>query len=166
MTKIPTSPKKSLRHDVRIIKKYPNRRLYDTTASSYVTLADIKAMVIASEPCMVIDSKTDIDLTRAILLQIILEEEVNGTPIFSAPVLANIVKFYGHAMQGIIGGYLERTFQSILDIQNHTSGNTVFTQFQEQIQKQTIDFQEKSKNFQEKMAQQFEQFFDLMKGKE
>jgi hypothetical protein len=73
----------------RVIKKYPNRRLYDTDTSSYITLAEIKQLVMENEPCVVRDAKTGEDLTRSILLQIILEEEANGTPMFTAAVLAN-----------------------------------------------------------------------------
>src|SRR5690606_13541044 len=82
---------------VRIIKKYPNRRLYDTDTSSYITLAEVKALVMDNEPFVVRDAKSNDDLTRSILLQIILEEETAGVPIFTEQVLANIIRFYGHA---------------------------------------------------------------------
>jgi polyhydroxyalkanoate synthesis repressor PhaR len=83
----------------RILKKYPNRRLYDTRASSYITLADVKKMVLDNERFEVRDAKTGDDLTRSILLQIILEEETGGVPMFSTQMLAQIIRFYGHAMQ-------------------------------------------------------------------
>lgn len=101
----------------RVIKKYPNRRLYDTDTSSYITLAEVKRLVMDSEPFMVFDVKTGEDLTRSILLQIILEEEANGSPMFTAPVLASVIRFYGHAMQGLMGGYLEKNIQSLMDVQ-------------------------------------------------
>lgn len=101
----------------RVIKKYPNRRLYDTDTSTYITLAEVKQLVMDSKPFMVCDAKTGEDLTRSILLQIILEEEANGTPMFTAPVLASVIRFYGHAMQGLMGGYLEKNIQSLLDVQ-------------------------------------------------
>jgi len=101
----------------RVIKKYPNRRLYDTETSSYITLSEIKALVMQSEPFEVRDVKTGEDITRSILLQIILEEEANGTPMFTAPVLKSLIRFYGHAMQGFMGGYLEKNIQSLLDMQ-------------------------------------------------
>jgi polyhydroxyalkanoate synthesis repressor PhaR len=101
----------------RVIKKYPNRRLYDTDTSSYITLAEVKQLVMDSEPFVVRDVKTGEDLTRSILLQIILEEEANGTPMFTAPVLASVIRFYGQAMQGFMGGYLEKNIQSLMDIQ-------------------------------------------------
>lgn len=103
--------------DERVIKKYPNRRLYDTTTSSYITLSDIKSMVMNSEAFVVRDAKTAEDLTRSILLQIILEEEAAGTPMFTTSVLTNIIRFYGHAMQGFMGGYLEKNMQSLQDMQ-------------------------------------------------
>ncbi len=102
----------------RVIKKYPNRRLYDTDTSSYITLTEVKQLVMESEPFLVIDAKTGIDLTRSILLQIILEEEGNETPMFTASVLASVIRFYGHAMQGLMGGYLEKNIQSLMDVQN------------------------------------------------
>ena len=101
----------------RILKKYPNRRLYDTEVSSYITLADVKAMVLSNRPFEVRDAKTGEDLTRAILLQIILEEETGGMPIFSSAMLSQIIRFYGHAMQGMMGSYLEKNLQTFTDIQ-------------------------------------------------
>ena len=104
--------------DVRTIKKYPNRRLSDTQTSTYVTLAEIKKMVMAASPVVVVDAKTGEDLTRSILLQIILEEESAGVPMFSEAVLSNIIRFYGHAMQGHMGSYLESHVQSFMDWQS------------------------------------------------
>jgi polyhydroxyalkanoate synthesis repressor PhaR len=103
--------------DERLIKKYPNRRLYDTQTSTYVTLADINQLVMASESFKVLDAKTDEDLTRSILLQIILEEEACGVPIFSTQMLQQMIRFYGHSMQGLMGSHLERTMQSFMDMQ-------------------------------------------------
>jgi polyhydroxyalkanoate synthesis repressor PhaR len=101
----------------RILKKYPNRRLYDTQLSSYITLADVKAMVLTGESFEVRDAKTAEDLTRSILLQIILEEESGGVPIFSTAMLSQLIRFYGHAMQGMMGSYLENNLQTFTDIQ-------------------------------------------------
>lgn len=103
--------------DVRVLKKYPNRRLYDTTASSYITLADVKKMVMSGENFIVRDAKTSDDLTRSILLQIILEEESGGVPMFSSQMLAQIIRFYGHSMQGMMGSYLEKNLQTFTEIQ-------------------------------------------------
>ena len=101
----------------RVIKKYPNRRLYDTSTSTYVTLAEVKQLVMQGESVVVRDAKTSEDLTRSILLQIILEEEAGGAPMFSEAALANIIRFYGHAMQGFMGAYLEKNVQMFTEIQ-------------------------------------------------
>ncbi len=102
----------------RLIKKYPNRRLYDTQTSSYITLTDVKQLVLDADEFTVVDAKTSEDLTRSILLQIILEEEANGAPMFSSVVLSQIIRYYGHAMQGMMGSYLEKNVQAFTDIQN------------------------------------------------
>lgn len=102
----------------RVIKKYPNRRLYDTDTSSYITLAEVRQLVIDREPVVVRDAKTSEDLTRSILLQIILEEEAGGAPMFSEAMLANIIRFYGHAMQSHMGSYIEKNVQMFTDFQN------------------------------------------------
>ncbi len=101
----------------RVIKKYPNRRLYDTQTSSYITLSDVRALVMGSTPFAVLDAKTSEDLTRSILLQIILEEESGGAPMFSELVLANIIRLYGNAMQSFMGTYLEKNVQAFMDLQ-------------------------------------------------
>jgi polyhydroxyalkanoate synthesis repressor PhaR len=102
---------------VRTLKKYPNRRLYDTRNSSYITLADVKQMVLAGEDFEVRDAKSGEDLTRSILLQIILEEESGGVPMFSTQALAQIIRFYGHAMQGVMGTLLEKNLQTFTEMQ-------------------------------------------------
>lgn len=108
----------STKSPLRIIKKYPNRRLYDTDASAYITLAEVKALVMSGESFVVRDAKTGADLTRSILLQIILEEEAGGAPMFSEAVLANIIRFYGQALQGFMGTYLEKNVQTFTEIQS------------------------------------------------
>jgi len=102
----------------RAIKKYPNRRLYDTANSGYITLADVKQMVLDHIEFQVIDAKTGDDLTRSILLQIILEEESAGMPMFSSEMLAQMIRFYGNALQGIMGNYMEQNVKAFLAIQN------------------------------------------------
>ena len=105
-------------HDLgRVIKKYPNRRLYDTETSIYITLTDVRQLVMDKALFVVTDAKTNDDLTRSILLQIILEEESGGAPMFTEAVLANIIRFYGNAMQGFMGAYLEKNVQSFMDMQ-------------------------------------------------
>ena len=101
----------------RIIKKYPNRRLYDTSTSTYITLAEVRQLVIDGAQVVVRDAKSGEDLTRSILLQIILEEEAGGAPMFSEAALANIIRFYGHAMQGFMGAYLEKNVQMFTEVQ-------------------------------------------------
>lgn len=112
-TKSATSAQPAL----RVIKKYPNRRLYDTETSTYITLAEVKELVMARESFVVRDAKTGDDLTRSILLQIILEEEAGGAPMFTEELLANIIRFYGHTMQGFMGSYLERNIQAFVEMQ-------------------------------------------------
>jgi polyhydroxyalkanoate synthesis repressor PhaR len=102
---------------VRVIKKYPNRRLYDTANSGYITLADVKQMVLDHIEFKVIDAKAGDDLTRQILLQIILEEESGGVPMFSSEMLAQMIRFYGNALQGIMGKYMEQNIHAFLAIQ-------------------------------------------------
>ncbi|MBA4176611.1 MAG: polyhydroxyalkanoate synthesis repressor PhaR [Leptothrix sp. (in: Bacteria)] len=102
---------------VRILKKYPNRRLYDTQTSSYITLADVKEMVLGGAAFEVRDAKTGEDLTRSILLQIILEEESGGVPMFTTQALAQIIRFYGHAMQGVMGTMIEKNLQAFTELQ-------------------------------------------------
>ena len=103
----------------RLIKKYPNRRLYDTQTSTYITLADVKQLVLAGESFTVIDAKSSEDLTRSILLQIILDEESGGVPMFSANMLSQVIRFYGNAMQGMMGDYLEKNIQAFVEIQSN-----------------------------------------------
>lgn len=108
----------------RLIKKYPNRRLYDTQTSSYITLTDVKQLVLDNEEFTVVDAKSGDDLTRSILLQIILEEESHGVPMFSSGALSQIIRYYGHAMQGMMGNYLEKNIQTFIDIQNKLAENS------------------------------------------
>ena len=102
---------------VRTIKKYPNRRLYDTANSGYITLADVKQMVLKQEEFQVVDAKSGDDLTRQILLQIILEEESGGVPMFTSDLLSQMIRSYGNAMQGFMGSYLEKNIRAFQDIQ-------------------------------------------------
>jgi len=113
----------SQENGIRVIKKYPNRRLYDTATSAYVVLADIKQLVMRHTPFVVRDVKTGDDLTRSILLQIILEEEAAGMPLLSERMLANIIRFYGHAMQGDMGIYLENSVQTLIELQEKLAAN-------------------------------------------
>jgi polyhydroxyalkanoate synthesis repressor PhaR len=102
---------------IRLIKKYPNRRLYDTRTSSYITLSNVKDLVLGHEDFQVVDAKSGEDLTRSILLQIILEEEAGGAPMFTSDLLAHMIRFYGNAMQGMMGKYLESNIKSFSEMQ-------------------------------------------------
>ena len=97
---------------VRLIKKYPNRRLYDTRTSAYITLSDVKELVLSRVSFKAVDAKTGENLTRSTLLQIIAEEEMSGVPLFSTELLSQMIRFYGHPMQAMLGKYLETSVQS------------------------------------------------------
>ncbi len=103
--------------ETRIIKKYPNRRLYDTAISSYITLADVKRLVLEAVDFQVVDAKTHEDITRTILLQIISEEEEGGEPIFSSQLLAQLIRAYGGNMQNMLTSYLEKSLELWADQQ-------------------------------------------------
>ena len=130
----------------RLIKKYPNRRLYDTRTSTYITLADVKKLVLQGEEFQVVDAKTSEDLTRSILLQIILEEESAGAPMFSSDVLTQFIRCYGNAMQGMLGPYLERNMQLFGEIQKRMQEQSRKlygepAKFNEELWKQFMSFQ-------------------------
>ena len=98
----------------RVIKKYANRRLYDAADSRHVTLEDLRKLIVQGEKIKVVDDKSGEDLTRAILLQIIADQEQFGQPILSTPTLESIIRFYGDAMQGFMGRYLEQAVASFV----------------------------------------------------
>jgi polyhydroxyalkanoate synthesis repressor PhaR len=102
---------------LRTIKKYPNRRLYDTANSGYITLVDVKQMVLENIEFQVVDAKSGEDLTRSILLQIILDEESVGVPMFSSEMLSQMIRFYGTAQQSVMGQYMEQNVKAFLAIQ-------------------------------------------------
>lgn len=101
----------------RVIKKYPNRRLYDTEISSYITIEDVRQLIVDGEEFEVRDARSGDDLTRQVLLQIISEHEQDGEPVLSTQLLSQIIRFYGDSMQGFMGTYLERSMQMFLDQQ-------------------------------------------------
>ena len=103
--------------EIRIIKKYPNRRLYDTEISSYITIEDVRQLIIDGEEFEVRDAKTGEDLSRAVLLQIIADQEQDGEPMLSTQLLSQIIRFYGDSLQGFMGNYLERSMQIFLEQQ-------------------------------------------------
>ena len=101
----------------RVIKKYPNRRLYDTEISSYITIEDVRQLIVEGEEFEVRDARTGDDLTRCVLLQIIAEHEQDGEPVLSTQLLSQIIRFYGDSLQSYMGNYLERSMQMFLDEQ-------------------------------------------------
>ena len=103
--------------DVRIIKKYTNRRLYDTVASRHVTLDDLRKLIAGGEKVQVVDEKSGEDLTRAILLQIIAEQEQFGTPVLSSEILEAIIRFYGNPAQELLTNYLEKSLGGLMQQQ-------------------------------------------------
>lgn len=102
----------------RVIKKYPNRRLYDTEISSYITIEDVRQLIVDGEDFEVVDARSGADLTRQVLLQIISEHEQDGTPILSTELLSQIIRFYGDSLQGFMGTYLERSMHAFLEQQH------------------------------------------------
>ncbi len=102
---------------VRIIKKYPNRRLYDTEDSCYITLAEVRELVIAEVPFIVVEKKTDEDITRSILLQIILEQESESNPLFSNDNLQRFIRYYGSAPQQGFSEFIGQSLQFFHDQQ-------------------------------------------------
>ena len=156
----------------RLIKKYPNRRLYDTRTSAYITLADVKQLVLENEEFQVIDAKTSDDLTRSILLQIILEEESGGMPIFSSMALRQIIRFYGHSMQGVMGSFLDKNIQAFMEIQERVAeqspgvygtqfGPEAWSQF---MNVQTPILQNMMNNYIDQSKNLFVQMQDQMQG--
>lgn len=102
---------------VRIIKKYPNRRLYDTEISSYITLEDVRQLILDREAFTIRDARSGSDLTRGVLMQIIAEHEEHGQPIFTSELLTQVIRFRGDSLQGALGSFLERSLQFFLDQQ-------------------------------------------------
>ena len=150
----------------RVIKKYPNRRLYDTSTSAYITLGEVKQLVLQRENVLVKDAKTGEDVTRSILLQIILEEEAAGIPMFSEAALANIIRFYGHAMQGHMGSYIEKNLQMFTDFQTklaEQTGNTDAWAKMMQMPQAMLPagYAEQIQKMQEQMRQQTEQMMGM-----
>jgi polyhydroxyalkanoate synthesis repressor PhaR len=168
-----TGAEQELPGGVRVLKKYPNRRLYDTRTSSYITLADVKQMVLGGEDFEVRDAKTAEDRTRSILLQIILEEEAGGVPMFSTDMLANLIRYYGHAMQGMMGSYLEKNLQTFIEMQKRFADQAqvftpeAWTQFLN-APGMMGSYLEQSKNLftqmQQQMAKQAETLFPGVQG--
>ncbi len=110
-------------NESRVIKKYPNRRLYDTVESRYITLADIRRLVMDKVDFVVIDKKTQEDITRSILLQVIAEQEHAGEPLMSQDFLSQVIRSYGGAMQSFVGSYLEQSLKLLASQQQQMREN-------------------------------------------
>ena len=168
------TPEENMEHPVRLIKKYPNRRLYDTKTSSYITLADVKQMVLKQEDFQVVDAKSGEELTRQILLQIILEEESGGVPMFSSDLLSQMIRSYGGAMQGFMGSYLEKNVQAFTDMQAKLAEQSVsvtpemwtkFLNMQNPMMQGLMgNYVEQSKTMFEKMQEQMQKQTEQMLG--
>lgn len=111
---------------MRIIKKYPNRRLYDTEKSTYITLAEVLKIIREDKEFKVVDAETGEDITRSILVQIIIEQESGDTPIFTTDMLTKFIRFYDDAAQNLFGEFLEKNMQ-------------MFTEQQQRFQKQMVE---------------------------
>jgi len=143
----------------RVIKKYPNRRLYDTAQSRYITLSDVRRLVVEKQEFVVVDQKTHEDITRSILLQVIAEQE-NGEPMMSQDFLSQVIRSYGSAMQGFVGSYLENSLklfanqqQQMRERMNESGATDPFTAFANLTQK-NMDFWRSMQD----------QFFNAMSG--
>jgi polyhydroxyalkanoate synthesis repressor PhaR len=100
--------------DPRVIKKYPNRRLYDTVESRYITLADVRRLVVERIEFVVVDKKNNADITRSILLQVIAEQEHLPEPILSQDFMVNVIRSYGSVAQTLVGGHLEQAMRQFV----------------------------------------------------
>lgn len=142
--------------DKRIIKKYPNRRLYDTEVSKYITMEDLKKLVLAGTDFTVVDVKTEEDLTRSVLLQIIAEQEHGGDPIFSTDTLTQIIRFYGDSIQGVASQFLTQSLdmftnqhKKVQDQLHNTVSNDPVSAMAELTQKNLELWQNMQKSFYE-----------------
>jgi polyhydroxyalkanoate synthesis repressor PhaR len=100
--------------DPRVIKKYPNRRLYDTVESRYITLADVRRLVVERIDFVVVDKKNNSDITRSILLQVIAEQEHLPEPILTQDFMVNVIRSYGSNVQNLVSGHLEQALKVFL----------------------------------------------------
>ena len=139
----------------RVIKKYPNRRLYDTSESKYVTLSDVRELVLQGVAFCVIDKKSGDDITRSILLQIIIEQEEEGDPMFSSDVLEQMIGFYGNSVQGQAGEFIRSSLELFQEqqrrFQEQVTGamqsNPLTSSFAEVAQRNMDTWQQMQKSF-------------------
>lgn len=146
---------------VRIIKKYPNRRLYDTTISSYITLDEIRELVLNREEFQVIDTKTEQDITHATLLQIISEqEEKSANSLFTSDLLQDLIRSYGNSMQDVYSEFLTQGIKALIEQQaqiqksmNAVMENNPFNAFQKMAENNLQFFSEFQKSWLEKLRE-------------
>lgn len=138
----------------RVIKKYANRRLYDAASSRHVTLEDLRKLIVAGERIKVVEDKSGEDITRSILLQIIADQEQFGQPILSTPTLEAIIRFYGNALQGFMGRYLEQSVATFVQQQqalqsqiNKLIGGTPLAPFGDLMQQNLALWQQMQESF-------------------
>lgn len=146
----------------RLIRKYTNRRMYDTYTSTHVNVNDIRQLVIDETPFQVVDAKSGEDLTRSILLQIIQEAENDGEPIFSSDMLKGIIRFYG-PLQGMLGSYLEQSIQTVVDLQTKASvqSSQAWSEFMRQQTPATGDLMNEYMERSKKLYQSTQSLFGL-----
>jgi polyhydroxyalkanoate synthesis repressor PhaR len=102
----------------RIIRKYANRRLYDTEESRHINKEDVRRLIASGQDVRIVDEGSGDDITRSVLLQLVAEQELGGKPVLSDQMLTQIIRFYDHPMQGILGSYLQQSFESFLQQQS------------------------------------------------
>jgi polyhydroxyalkanoate synthesis repressor PhaR len=140
----------------RIIKKYPNRRLYDTVVSRYITVADVRDLVMKKAEFKVVDANSNEDITRPTLMQIIMEQEAGGQPLFTTDILSKMIRFYGNSVQGVFSTYLERSLELFVEQQTRlqrqvremmTSSSTPFELMADLTQRNLEIWNEMQRNF-------------------
>ena len=158
--------------EFRIIKKYPNRRLYDTEISSYITLEEVRQLVVDGEKFEVRDAKSGAELTRSVLLQIISEHEERGEPMFTTELLSQVIRFYGDSLQGFMGSYLEKSLQVFLDQQhqfrsqlNNIMGTTPWSMVNDMTERNMDMWKSMQKGFLTDVANKTRQSEDSAKPK-
>jgi polyhydroxyalkanoate synthesis repressor PhaR len=102
----------------RIIRKYANRRLYDTEASRHINKDDVRKLIAAGKDVRILEDGSGDDITRSVLLQLVAEQELGGKPVLSDQMLTQIIRFYDHPMQGVLGSYLQQSFETFLQQQS------------------------------------------------
>ncbi len=140
---------------IRIIKKYPNRRLYDTEVSRYITVADVRDLVMRGEEFKVVDANSNADITRPTLLQIIMEQEAGGEPLFTADILSKMIRFYGDSVQGVFSSYLEKSLELFVEqqaqlqrqVRTMISGNTPLEMMSDLAQRNLEIWHDMQRNF-------------------